>query len=273
METTPESRVNDASLPGPVKDALLAFVRTADAFIPLEHHSFGRQFYFRRIVDGVVDEALNAGAPLHWWESDVFYYARATGETELPAARAARAACAALIPALRAHLGPYDRITLAPITSDTIHPVARLSDTLDPAWRAANGDNVYALAEALFEPTAWPRAILAGKAPIGFVMLRPDRPKPGEVECARLMIAQPFHGYGYATPVVEALLAHVRGLPGVTRFWGRHALGEGRAIERWFSVAPSSGAAAIVEGQAEPIVAAATRRGPRSLAGEWKPWD
>ena len=273
METTPESRITDAALPGPVKDALLAFARTADTFIPLEHHPFGRQFYFRRIVDGVVDEALGTGAAMHWWESDIFYYARATRETEEPAARAARDACATLIPALRAHLGPYDQIALHEITSDTIHPVCRLSDTLDPAWHAANGDNVYSLAEALFEPGAWFRAIHAGKAPIGFVMVRPDRPKTGEVECARLMIAQPFHGYGYAPRVVEAVLAHVRGLAGVTRFWGRHALGEGRAAERWFSVAPSGPAAAIVEGQAAPPAAAAPRRGPRSLAGEWKHWE
>ena len=68
------------------------------------------------------------------------------------------------IPGTRAVL-----VSLREITSETVRQITRLS--VSPEQQRFVASNAISLAEALFSPNAWYRAIYAGESPAGFVML------------------------------------------------------------------------------------------------------
>ncbi len=110
-------------------------------------------------------------------------------------------------------------IELREITSENVGQVLRLSVADDQACFVAT--NAVSLAQAYVYPEcAWPRAIYAGDALVGFLMLeilKPDHPKAPDGRASyflwRLMIGSGHQHNGYGTAAVRAAIAFVRGLP------------------------------------------------------------
>ena len=75
--------------------------------------------------------------------------------------------------------------------------------------------NTISIAQAYVSPEAWPRAIYAGDAAVGFVMLSVDTEKP-EYWVWRLMIGSEHQGKGYGRSAMQSVIEHVRGLPSAT---------------------------------------------------------
>ena len=104
-------------------------------------------------------------------------------------------------------------ISLREITADTVRAVIKLAVREDQTRFVAS--NAVSLAQALFAPDAWYRAIYAGDAPVGFVMLSDDSlravppPKP-EVGVWRFMIDAKHQHSGMGTAALKLVIAHVR---------------------------------------------------------------
>jgi diamine N-acetyltransferase len=110
-------------------------------------------------------------------------------------------------------------VELREVTGETVRAVCRLAVALGQRHLVA--PNAVSLAEAMFSPHAWFRAITADGVPVGFVMISDDpagednngRP---QYYLWRLMIADGFQGWGYGRRAVELLMEHVRTRPGAT---------------------------------------------------------
>ena len=124
------------------------------------------------------------------------------------------------------HLGPYDTVTLQEITARSVGGICLLSETLRAPQKYAVAPNAYSLAQAHFYPQAWYRAVFAGKAPVGFIMLS-DEPEKPEYFLWRFMIAPHFQGRGYGRAAIERLVDYVRTRPGATELLVSCILGEG----------------------------------------------
>jgi diamine N-acetyltransferase len=110
-------------------------------------------------------------------------------------------------------------VELREVTGDSVRTVCRLA--VAPSQRHLVAPNAVSLAEAMFSPHAWFRAILADGVPVGFVMLSADTAgtdNDGDPEYYlwRLMIADGWQGHGYGREAVRLLVDHVRTLPGAT---------------------------------------------------------
>lgn len=104
-------------------------------------------------------------------------------------------------------------VTLREITAETVIPVCRLS--VADAQRGFVAPNAVSLAQALFAPEAWYRAIYAGDELAGFVMLEDESlrsPPPAKPEVAvwRLMIDARFQRRGIGRAALQQVIAHVR---------------------------------------------------------------
>jgi diamine N-acetyltransferase len=104
-------------------------------------------------------------------------------------------------------------ITLQPITQATVRQVLRLS--VSPAQASYVASNAVSLAQALFHPEAWYRAICLDDAPAGFVMLEdplllPEPPAAAELSLWRFMVDQAFQGRGVGRQALELVVAHAR---------------------------------------------------------------
>jgi len=82
------------------------------------------------------------------------------------------------------------------------------------------------LTQARFDECAWFRAIYAGKAPVGFVMLV-DNDQDEESFLWRFMIAEPYHGRGYGRQAIERLVAYAKTRPGAEELLVSCGQGEG----------------------------------------------
>jgi len=111
--------------------------------------------------------------------------------------------------------GPGDAapVELREITSETVRAICRLA--VAPSQSAFVAPNAVSLAEALFEPKAWYRAIYAGDTPVGFAMLSIDTETP-TCYLWRLMIADGHQHKGYGRAAMAAIVEHVRTLPRAT---------------------------------------------------------
>ncbi|HSW03330.1 GNAT family N-acetyltransferase [Aquabacterium sp.] len=104
-------------------------------------------------------------------------------------------------------------VTLREITAETVLPVVRLSVAEDQKGFVA--PNAVSLAQALFAPEAWYRAIYVGDELAGFVMLedeslrRPPPDKPG-VGVWRFMIDARFQRLGIGRAALLGVIGHVR---------------------------------------------------------------
>jgi diamine N-acetyltransferase len=104
-------------------------------------------------------------------------------------------------------------VSLREITAETVIPVIRLA--VAESQKRLVAPNAVSLAQALFAPEAWYRAIYVGEALAGFVMLEdeslrsppPENPKVG---VWRLMIDARFQGQGVGRAAVQQVIDHVR---------------------------------------------------------------
>ena len=111
--------------------------------------------------------------------------------------------------------GPDAVVSLREITEETLRPILRLSDTLQPPQSRMVAPNAVSIAQAHFNKYAWFRAIYAGETPVGFIMLY-DNPEEPVYFLWRLMIAAPHQGKGFGRRAVEQLIERVKTRPGAT---------------------------------------------------------
>ena len=115
-------------------------------------------------------------------------------------------------------------VRLVEITAETVRDVCRLE--LAPGQERFVAPNAVSIAQAHFHPTAWFRAIHAGRELAGFVMLDLE---PGEAFAVlwRLMIAAPFQGRGIGASAMGLIVDHVRSIPGKRRLLTSYVPGPG----------------------------------------------
>jgi diamine N-acetyltransferase len=121
---------------------------------------------------------------------------------------------------------PTARVRLREITEETVIAICELSDTLSAPQRKMVATNAQSIAQAYFNKHAWFRAIYAGEAPVGFLMLSDDPDLP-EYFLWRLMIAGPYQGLGYGRQAIRLLVDHVRTRPGAKELLVSCEEGEG----------------------------------------------
>lgn len=104
-------------------------------------------------------------------------------------------------------------VTLREITADTVNPVIRLS--VAERQKRFVAPNAVSLAQSIFAPEAWYRAICFGEEPAGFVMLydeslRPAPPAEPKVAVWRFMVAEQYQGKGIGSAAMRLVIEHVR---------------------------------------------------------------
>ena len=104
-------------------------------------------------------------------------------------------------------------VTLREITAETVLPVVRLS--VAESQKGFVASNAVSLAQALFAPEAWYRAIYWGEEIAGFVMLedtslRHPAPPVPEIGVWRLMVDQRYQGRGIGRAALQHVIAHAR---------------------------------------------------------------
>src|SRR5918993_4100402 len=104
-------------------------------------------------------------------------------------------------------------VELREVTGETVRAVCLLH--VAPDQRHLVAPNAVSFAEALFEPKAWYRAVVADDVPVGFVMLSVDEAAP-QYYLWRFMIDQRYQGRGYGRAAILRLIEHVRTFPGAT---------------------------------------------------------
>jgi diamine N-acetyltransferase len=108
---------------------------------------------------------------------------------------------------------PEATVELREVTADTVRAVCLLH--VAPDQRGFVAPNAVSFAEAMFEPKAWFRAVVADDVPVGFVMLSIDEAAP-EYYLWRFMIDQRYQGRGYGRAAILQVIEHVRALPNAT---------------------------------------------------------
>lgn len=104
-------------------------------------------------------------------------------------------------------------VSLREITADTVGNVIALS--VAENQRRFVADNAVSLAQALFAPEAWYRAIYCGEEVVGFVMLAddsllPSPPEQPEVGVWRFMLDARYQGRGIGRAALLQVIEHVR---------------------------------------------------------------
>lgn len=104
-------------------------------------------------------------------------------------------------------------VSLREITADTVMTIVRLA--VSESQQRFVAPNAVSLAQALFAPEAWYRAIYSDEEPAGFVMLydeslrsqAPERPKIG---VWRFMVDQRYQAKGIGRDALRQVIAHVK---------------------------------------------------------------
>lgn len=104
-------------------------------------------------------------------------------------------------------------VRLQAITADTVRAVTRLAVAPDQQHLVA--PNAVSLAQALFAPEAWYRAVCCGDELAGFVMLEdqalaPVPPAQPRITLWRFMIDARWQGRGVGSAALQAVIDHVR---------------------------------------------------------------
>lgn len=100
--------------------------------------------------------------------------------------------------------GPRLSLRIVPVTLANWQAVIALRLTAAQAGQLAS--NLYSLAEAYVEPRCQPRAIVAGRTVIGFLMYE-YLPAERSFNIARFMIDRAWQGYGYGAAALAALVS------------------------------------------------------------------
>jgi diamine N-acetyltransferase len=108
---------------------------------------------------------------------------------------------------------PDQVVSLREITAETVDAVIKLSVAENQKRFVAT--NAVSLAQALFVPEAWYRAIYFGEELSGFVMLydeslRSPAPSAPTVGVWRLMVAERHQGQGIGRAAMQLVINHVR---------------------------------------------------------------
>jgi len=106
-------------------------------------------------------------------------------------------------------------VSLREITEETLRPILRLSDTLQPPQSRMVATNAVSIAQAHFNKYAWFRAIYADETPVGFIMLY-DSPEEKTYFLWRLMVGAPYQGMGFGRQAVKLLIDYVKSRPDAT---------------------------------------------------------
>ena len=225
MNDKQRQALDGGQLPPELTSALFALDREAELVVNRAHPGLRPRLNF--LLERIFDDALqHEEAETHYWESALAFLVM---EEETQIGDGCAAAAARLQPLLFDYLGPYDEVTLQEITSKTVGGVCLLSETMRAPQKYAVAPNAYSLAQAHFYPRARYRAVFAGKAPVGFIMLSDDADKP-EYFLWRFMIAPHYQGRGYGRAAVERLVDYVRTRPGATELLVSCVLGEGSPV-------------------------------------------
>ncbi len=109
--------------------------------------------------------------------------------------------------------GKSHLVSLRQITAQTVRCVCSLTVAKDQESLVA--PNAVSLAQALFTPMAWYRAIYLTEHPVGFVTLEdesllPARPKAPAVRIWRFMVDARFQGQGIGKAALLQIIEHVR---------------------------------------------------------------
>ena len=108
---------------------------------------------------------------------------------------------------------PADRVTLREITAETVRAVTKLAVTEYQNRFVA--PNAVSLAQALFAPDAWYRAIYSGEELVGFVMVSDQSlldppPEMPEAFVWRLMVDAKYQYRGIGRAAMLLVIDHVR---------------------------------------------------------------
>lgn len=104
-------------------------------------------------------------------------------------------------------------VSLREITAQTVRQITDLS--VAESQRKFVAPNAVSLAQALFAPEAWYRAVYVGDEPAGFVMLEDQSqltplPENPEICVWRFMIDQHFQGRGIGRAAMLLIIGHAR---------------------------------------------------------------
>ncbi|AMO25033.1 GNAT family N-acetyltransferase [Ramlibacter solisilvae] len=110
-------------------------------------------------------------------------------------------------------MSPETPVTLREITAATVRQVLNLS--VAESQKGFVASNAVSLAQALFAPEAWYRAIYAGEEMVGFVMLDDQsllNPPPAHPEIGvwRFMVDARHQGRGFGRAAMQQVIHHVR---------------------------------------------------------------
>ena len=207
------SRYRQAVFPDSLSAPLGSFVQAVDALRPVHSPELTYQLDFaeRVLLREVLDPHEHAS---HWWQTGLHIIHLGIGEHPSLASEFGEA-LEELRAQLDARLGPYETVSLCEIDSTTVGGVCLLSELMTYPQTTFVAPNAYSLAEALFHDHAWYRAVYAGKAPVGFVMLE-DNAEKKEYFLWRFMIAPPFQRMGFGAKAVKAVIEYVKTRPGAT---------------------------------------------------------
>ena len=105
------------------------------------------------------------------------------------------------------------QVELREITQDTVRAICKLQ--VAPDQQGFVAPNAVSLAQALFHPEAWYRAIYVDDEPAGFVMLHdasqlPDAGATDEIGLWRLMVDVRFQGRGVGRLALQQLIERLR---------------------------------------------------------------
>lgn len=235
MDATPEirERLSQSALPDELKISLIDLFTQADAMLQKVPRVM-RPWRLRHLLKHLADEVVplqprqplcDPATPEHWWELTLYLLVE-LAESLDPADQSVIQCVEQARPKLSEFMGPYGPVTLEKITDDTMLGICMLSDTLRPPQAYMVAPNVMSLAQAHFNEHAWFRAIYAGKAPVGFLMIVDDDQTP-EYFLWRFMIASYCQGRGYGRGAIERLVEYVRTRPGARELGVSCGVGEG----------------------------------------------
>ena len=105
------------------------------------------------------------------------------------------------------------KVSLREITADTVRSIIRL--VVAPEQERFVANNAISLAEALFTPEAWYRAIYLDELPVGFVMLYDETlgsspPVDPQLGIWRFMIDSKYQGKGIGGEALKQVIQHAR---------------------------------------------------------------
>jgi diamine N-acetyltransferase len=105
------------------------------------------------------------------------------------------------------------QVSLREITSETVRSVTKLS--VAESQKGFVAPNAVSLAQALFSPEAWYRAIYSAEELVGFVMLEDESlqtlpPEAPGIGVWRFMIDEKFQGRGIGRAALLLVIEHAR---------------------------------------------------------------